>query len=91
MINKVNEFIKKNNIYKDVIKSVYNNPYSEKKIIADEINLNVDEVVDYLSDLEEELIILELNSQANSKIESRVLKKIYLINPEIEQELKSIL
>jgi len=91
MLNKVKEYFQKDGAYKEIIKSVYNNPYSEKKDIEKTTNIDLDKITKVLNDLEKDLIILELNSQSNSNIESRVLKRIYLINPEIEQELEALL
>jgi len=91
MISKVKKYIEKDLRYKELIKAVYNNPYSEKKVILKEANIDLDEAERLLNDLEKGLIILELTSQANSNIESRVPKKVYLINPDIEQELESLL
>lgn len=91
MIGAVKSYIEKDERYKRLIQVVYNNPYSEKKVVAKEANVDPDEAEELLNDLEQDLIVLELNSQASSNIESRVPKKIYLINPDLEEELESLL
>lgn len=91
MIGAVKSYIEKDERYKRLIQVVYNNPYSEKKVVAKEANVDPDEAEELLNDLEQDLIVLELTSQASSNIESRVPKKIYLINPDIEEELESLL
>jgi len=91
MIDKVKEFIEKDNKYKKALKAVYENPYSEKKDLLEASGLTLEELENAIKDLEKELIVLELTSQANSSIESRVPKKIYIVNPDIEEELEDIL
>lgn len=91
MIGKVKSYIESDVRYKNLLKAVYNNPYSERKVVLKEANMELEEAEEFLNDLEQDLVILELTSQANSNIESRVPKKIYLINPDIEQDLESVL
>lgn len=91
MIDKVKSYIESDVRYKNLLKAVYNNPYSERKVVLKEANMELEEAEEFLNDLEQDLVILELTSQANSNIESRVPKKIYLINPDIEQDLESVL
>lgn len=90
MIAKVKEYINKDIGYKELLKVIYDNPYSEKKAILKQICMDAEKAEEFLSELENDLIILELTSQANSNIESRVPKKIYLINPDIEQEMEDL-
>lgn len=91
MIDKVKSYIERDVRYKDLIRAVYNNPYSERKVVLRDANMELEEAEEFLNELEQDLVILELTSQANSNIESRVPKKIYLINPDIEQDLESVL
>lgn len=90
MIDKVKEYIKKDLGYKKLLKVIYDNPYSEKKTIIKQVSMDEEKAEQFLSDLENDLIILELTTQANSDIESRVPKKIYLINPDIEQDMEGL-
>lgn len=91
MIDKVKSYIERDVRYKNLLRAVYNNPYSERKVVLKDANMELEEAEEFLNDLEQDLVILELTSQANSNIESRVPKKIYLINPDIEQDLESVL
>lgn len=77
--------------YRKVVSIVLENPYIEKKALAEHGNMDMDVLESILRKLLEEMILLELASQADSSVESRVPKKIYLINPEIETEIRSLI
>jgi predicted transcriptional regulator len=76
--------------YRKVIFIVLENPYIEKKALAEQSNINMEKLESILKKLLEEMVLLELASQADSSVESRVPKKIYLVNPEMETEIRSL-
>lgn len=92
MIEKVKALVNKDEKYKKVLSAVYENPYSELKILLKHADsLDSEGFTTVLEELTREFIVVELTTQADSNIESRVPKKIYLINPDIEEELENIL
>jgi hypothetical protein len=74
-----------------VVSVVLENPYIEKSNLAEKSGLSAQAFENALNKLAEAIILLELASQADSSMESRVPKKIYLVNPEIENEVKGLL
>lgn len=91
MFDKVENYIEKDIRYKKLLKSIIDNPYTEKKVFFDGLNIEIAEGEELLDCLTKDLIVLELTCQQGSNIESRVPKKIYIINPEIEDEIFSLL
>ena len=91
MINELEQYLQKEGAYKDVIKAVFNNPYAEKKVAFQDMNLSEQELDAIIEELEEKLIILSLTTQADSSLESRVPKRIFLINPELEGHMAGLL
>lgn len=92
MIDQLKSVMEMDKDYSVVLKYVYENPYSEEKEIVEGANLSDDSKVQgILRDLANKLIIIELSSQASSNIESRVPKRIYLVNPELENDLENYL
>lgn len=71
-----------------ILKTVLNHPYIERKELADQLSFSVDQVDETCQPLIDNSFLFELSSQATSNIESRVPRKVYLINPEIEQTIK---
>ncbi|MFS0644431.1 hypothetical protein [Siminovitchia sp. 179-K 8D1 HS] len=89
MLERVQNLIHKDDKCKTIIQIVLNNPYIELKDVYKD--LGEENLADYdkaLETLIDENIILELTSQAGSSIESRVPKKILIINPEISDQLE---
>lgn len=76
--------------YQELVKIVFLHPYSEKKDVIEQAGIDVNSAEKLLDDLEKEFILLGLNTQASSTIESRVPKKAYIVNPDIEEELENI-
>jgi len=74
-----------------IVKMVLNNPYIERHSLIELTGLNKIDFDEALKKLQQLMLIFELASQANSSIESRIPKKIYLLNPDIEKEVKEIL
>jgi hypothetical protein len=80
-----------NPVNKLVLKTVVSEPYIERKELADTLGYSVEQVDEICQPLIDSLIILELTSQATSNIESRVPRKVYLVNPEMEQTIRELL
>lgn len=91
MAGEIKELIQSNPSFKKIVKKVLENPYIEKHKLMESLDVPDEDAEDLLSTLEEKQVILELASQANSNVESRVPKTIYLINPEVEEDIKGIL
>ncbi|MBM7714832.1 hypothetical protein JOC94_001804 [Bacillus thermophilus] len=92
MIEKVKDLIHDDARCKTIIKKVYEHPYIElKEVYKDVSKENRSFYEKALQKLMDEYILVELTSQAGSSVESRVPKKILIINPEISAELEEIL
>lgn len=91
MIDKVKFYIKKDVRYKELLKVIVNNPLINKNNLLEKLNIKIIEVDKLLNNLSKDMIILELTGPQDSNIESRVPKTIYTINPEIEDEISSLL
>jgi len=76
--------------FRVVVSLVFDNPFIEKSILAEQSGLSTQELEKALKELVDAMVILELASQADSSMESRVPKKIYLVNPEMEEEIKGL-
>jgi predicted transcriptional regulator len=74
-----------------VLQTIVNQPYIERKELADKLGYSVEQVDEICQSLINSFVILELASQATSNIESRVPRKVYLVNPELEQTLLQLL
>lgn len=74
---------------KAVIKFLKENPYSEKKAIMEALG-DLPGLEEALEKLSQEMILIELTGPTDSSLESRVPKKIYMVNPEKESELEGI-
>ncbi len=91
MLDQCRAFLAKGPAYRGVIQAVYEHPYAEKKDAFKDLQLSGDELDAILAELEEAMIVLSLTSQASSNIESRVPKKIFLINPDLDNSLSVLL
>ncbi|WHY32263.1 hypothetical protein QNH44_14620 [Cytobacillus firmus] len=74
-----------------VLKAILNQPYIERKELASQLGFSTEEIDEICQPLIDHLIVLELASQASNNIESRVPRKVYLLNPEVEQSIKDSL
>ena len=74
-----------------VLKTIVNQPYIERKELADKLGYSVEQVDEICQSFIDSFVILELASQATSNIESRVSRKVYLINPELEQTIRELI
>ena len=91
MLNKVKQLIESDPNYKVVLKTILDNPYIEKQALMKKVGLPGEIFEMLLKGLEDKLVVLELASQAEHSIESRVPKKIYVIDPEMEHNIEDII
>ncbi len=91
MLNEVKRLIESNPHYKVLLMAILSNPYIERQILIRKVELSGGIFETLLKTLEDKLIVLELASQAEHSIESRVPKKVYVINPEMEQDIQDLL
>lgn len=79
-----------NETEKKIINFLLDNPYTEKKLIIEAVGdpVGIDEELDKLTD---SYVLIELTGPMESSLESRVSKKIYMINPEKEEDIKCLL
>lgn len=68
-----------------ILKTVLIQPYIERKELADQLGFSVEQIDEICQPLIDHMVVLELASQATNNIESRVPRKVYLLNPEAEQ------
>jgi hypothetical protein len=76
--------------YRTVLRAVVENPYIERHRLAEATGLSEEDLEGLLSALAERMVVLELTSQADSSVESRVPKKVYLVNPELEEAVRAL-
>ena len=74
--------------YKDVLRAIIDSPYIERSALEEKLDLSQADLESLLDSLSREMIILELAGQADSSLESRVPKKVYLVNPEEERSIR---
>jgi len=70
--------------HRDILKGILETPFIERGALGEVIPIPSDELDGLLSTLVEKMVVLELASQADSSIEARVPKTVYMINPEEE-------
>lgn len=70
--------------YRDVLKAILESPFVERQALGEKMAVPSEELDNLLATLVEKMVVLELASQADSSIESRVPKTVYMINPEEE-------
>lgn len=92
MIGKVKERFQEDKRNQKIVETVFDNPYLELKDALKDIEENdKQEYETLLEQLIKDFILIELTSQAGSNIESRVPKRLLIVNPEIEEELEKLL
>lgn len=74
-----------------VLRAIVETACIERQRLEEVVNIPHGEMESLLSILSEKMVILELASQADSSVESRVPKKVYLINPELEQAVRELI
>lgn len=75
----------------NVLRAIIKTPYIERQTLEGMVNVSHDDLESLLFVLSDKMVILELASQADSSVESRVPKKVYLINPELEQAVREVI
>ena len=76
---------------RSVLKAIIETPYIEHQVLDTAAGLPPEELDAAMAALTANMVVLELASQADSSVESRVPKKVYLINPELEQAVRDAL
>ncbi len=74
--------------YRNVLQAIIDTPYIERSTLEEKLNLPRADLESLLTVLSERMLILELAGQADSSVESRVLKTVYLVNPEEEKAIR---
>jgi hypothetical protein len=74
--------------YRNVLQVIIDTPYIERSTLEEKLNLPRADLESLLTVLSEKMLILELAGQADSSVESRVLKTVYLVNPEEEKAIR---
>lgn len=77
--------------YKDVLQTILDLPYVEYSVLEEKLHIAQPDLQQLLERLSQDMFILELAGQADSSLESRVPKKVYLINPEQEKLIREYL
>jgi len=70
--------------HREVLKAILESPFIERQALGEKLAVPSDELDPLLAALVEKMLVLELASQADSSIEARVPKTVYMINPEEE-------
>ena len=91
MSAEIKALIESNPRRRDLLRTVVDNPYIERHQLAEKLGLSDQELEGLLSPLTEKMVVLELTSQADSSVESRVPKRVYLVNPELEEAVRGLL
>ncbi len=91
MSTELRELVASDPRYRELLKAVADNPYIERHRLAETLGLSDADLEGLLSALTEKMVVLELTSQADSSVESRVPKRVYLLNPELEEEVRKLL
>jgi hypothetical protein len=74
--------------YREILAAVLETPYIERSALEERLGYPTDDFERLLGILAKEMLVLELASQADSSIESRVPKTVYLVNPEQETVIR---
>jgi hypothetical protein len=70
--------------HRNVLKAILESPFVERQALGERLDVPSEELDGLLATLVEKMVVLELASQADSSIEARVPKTVYMINPEEE-------
>jgi len=87
MDDNLQALIKEDSRYCTLLRSIAAEPYIEHQTLVERSGIPVQELEQLLEMLTGKMVVLELASQADSSVESRVPKKVYLLNPEREREI----
>jgi len=70
--------------HRSILKAILESPFIERQALGERLDVPSEELDALLSTLVEKVVVLELASQADSSIEARVPKTVFMINPEEE-------
>jgi len=70
--------------HRDVLKAILESPFVERQALGEKLDVLSEELDSLLATLVEKMIVLELASHADSSIEARLPKTVFMINPEEE-------
>ena len=85
------ELLTSENRYRDILKAILETPFIERGALGETLPQLGDELDGLLATLVEKMVVLELASQADSSIEARVPKTVYMVNPEEEAGVRECL
>jgi len=68
----------------NVLRAILESPFIERQTLGERLDVPSEELDGLLATLVEKMVVLELASQADSSIEARVPKTVFMINPEEE-------
>ncbi len=68
----------------DVLKAILESPFIERQALGEKLDVPSEELDGLLATLVEKMLVLELASHADSSIEARLPKTVFMINPEEE-------
>jgi len=92
MIDTVKKLIESDSKYQELLKEVFNEPYITNKDLLEKFPKEEQEIYkNNLENLVKQFILIGLTSQSGSSIESRVPQRIFIINPDIEEEIENVL
>ena len=74
--------------HRDVLKAILESPFIERQALGAKLVVPSGELDDLVAILVKKMLVLELASQADSSIEARVPKTVYMINPEEEANVR---
>lgn len=91
MVGEVAALVARDHRYRDLLRALLENPYTERKDLPSRCGLAAGEIEELLPGALENWVVVELSSQADSSLESRVPKRAYMVNPEMEEEVRQAL
>ena len=74
--------------HREILKAILESPFIESQALGEKLAALGGELDALLATLVEKMVVLELASQADSSIEARVPKTVYMINPEEEADVR---
>jgi len=69
---------------RSVLSAVLASPFADHQTLAETVGVSAAELDAIVAPWVEKMVLLELASQADSNVESRVPKRVYLVNPDFE-------
>ncbi len=72
----------------DLVKIIDENPRISKSELKKKVDMSEDEFEEKLRELTDSGLVIRLTTTANSSMESRVPKKVFMLNPEKKSELQ---